>query len=211
VKRGSLFVGTRPTSKPAAAPAPEPAPSIVEIAALAPRPDVAVAERQGTIYVPSETAAFEPAIAEAASPTVAAPPESESPRAEAIAATEAMPWLFADPGASRPVGGDPAANESPETIEVPGEDAPPEQAAHALSGLPYFDQSGAAHRAEEVPDTKRSSGKVHRVDFDVAGVFESIAARLRSGEIDGSDVDPANGEAAVVAAVLATLLRQRAR
>lgn len=201
VKRGSLFVGTRPSSKPAPEPAAEALPAVVEIETLAPEVASAPpAERPGTIYVPTDAAA-----------SVAAPSaQPETARAEAIAATEAMPWLFADPGASRPVGDGGDVDAALDTVAVPGEEAAPEEAAHALSGLPYFDQSGAAHRAEEVPDAKRSSGKVHRIDFDAAGVFDSIAARLRSGEIDAANIDPAGGEAAVVATVLATLLRQRA-
>jgi hypothetical protein len=206
VKRGSLFVGTRAPSKPA----PEPTPVPIETAAITPAPIAEraaepEAERPGTVYIPTE-----PIVTEL--PPAAVPiDEPDAARAEAIAATEAMPWLFADPGASQPVGGPPEAADSIDAVVVPGEEAAPDEAAHALSGLPYFDQSGAPHRAEEIPDAKRSSGKVHRIDFDVASVFESIAARLRSGEIDASDVDAAGGEAAVVATVLATLLRQRAR
>lgn len=184
-RRGSLFIGTRSPSQTAAAPVAEP----LDIALLAPEPSAAPAP-EGASQLPPLG-------------------ESDSTRAEAIAATEAMPWLFADPAAPvrQPTPIAPLPTIDPAQT-VRGEDAAPEEAAQALSGLPFFDESGAEHQA--APNV-RLSGKMHRVDFDVAGVLESIASRVRAGEIDISQVDPAAGEAATLATVLAALLRQRAR
>jgi hypothetical protein len=184
-RRGSLFIGTRAPSASAAASAPE----AIDIALLAPEPSAPT---------PREADSQLPPLG-----------NTESPRAEAIAATATMPWLFNDPaapvGQPKPIAPLPTI-ESAQTVR--GEDAAPEEAAQALSGLPFFDQSGAEHQG--APNV-RLSGKMHRIDFDVAGVLESIASRVRAGEIDISQVDPAAGEAATLATVLAELLRQHAR
>lgn len=187
-KRGALFVGTRSPSKVAVEPQAEP---------------IDIAQLVGEAAVP-ETAA--PATVEAMSG------ELESPRAEAIAATEAMPWLFADPATAdrRPTPVAPLAGIA-SSLMPHGEVAAPEEAAQALSGLPFIDESGAQHEAQLHPPVLRPSGKVHRVDFDVATVLESVAARVRAGALDVRDVDPAAGEAAALATVLAALLRQRGR
>ena len=193
-KRGSLFVGTRTPSKAAAEPQAEtqPAADTIDISQLAP----------------------ETAVSYASTPVaVAAPPVlPESPRAEAIAATDAMPWLFADPATAdrRPTPVAPLAGIA--TSLVPSAvDAAPEEAAQALSGLPFIDESGAEHEAQLLPSVARPSGKVHRIAFDVATVLESIAARIRAGALDVRDVDPAAGDAAALATVLAAMLRQRGR
>lgn len=187
-KRGALFVGTRAPSKTAVEPQAEP----IDIGQLA----------------------VEAAIPEAAAPApvAAISPELESPRAEAIAATEAMPWLFADPATAdrRPTPVAPLAGIASSMMPT-GDVAAPEEAAQALSGLPFIDESGAQHEAQLHPPVLRPSGKVHRVDFDVAAVLESVAARVRAGALDVRDVDPAAGEAAALATVLAALLRQRGR
>lgn len=198
-KRGSLFVGTRTPSKrseasqaePQAEPQPQQPAATIDIAQFA--PDAVVAQ-----------AIVAPAVE-------AAPVETESPRADAIAATDAMPWLFADPTTAdrRPTPVAPLAGIA--TLVPSGDDAAPEEAAQALSGLPFIDESGAEHDAQLLPAVPRPSGKVHRVAFDVAAVLESIAARIRGGTLDVRDVDPAAGDAAALATVLAALLRQRGR
>lgn len=191
-RRGSLFIGTRTPSKSA-----EPQPDAIDIAQLAPEPEVAA-------HAPSA-----PAIEALGSP--AQPAGAESARSEAVAATEAMPWLFADPATAdrRPTPGAPLPVIS--NAIAAGDDAEPGEAAQALSGLPFFDESGAEHEPESPPQLPRLSGKMHRIDFDVATVLESVAARVRSGDIDVGSVDPGAGEAAALASVLAALLRQRAR
>lgn len=190
-RRGSLFIGTRTPSKSA-----EPQVDAVDIAQLAPEPIAA---------------APAPAPAAEALGSAEETRQPDGTRSEAVAATEAMPWLFADPrtadrahtpGAPIPVITNAVGS---------GEDAAPEEAAQALSGLPFFDQSGEEHRAEAQPRVPRLSGKMHRIDFDVAAVLESVAARVRTGDIDVGTIDPAAGDAAALASVLAALLRQRAR
>jgi len=202
-KRGSLFIGTRTPSKTAVEPQPETDPRLesqtqpIDIAQLA-----------------LDTTAPEPAAVATSEPTTGAPTTAapESSRAEAIAATDAMPWLFADPATAdrRPTPVAPLAGIA--TSLVPNSDAAaPEEAAQALSGLPFIDESGAEHEAQVHPPVLRPSGKVHRVGFDVATVLESIASRIRAGALDVPDVDPAAGDAAALATVLAALLRQRGR
>jgi hypothetical protein len=186
-----LFIGTRAPSKTARIDA-----DPVDVALLAPDAD-------------------EPLLESASVPEAEAPPVAaigpDASRAQAIAATEAMPWLFADPRTAD------AKHTPPEPLagivdsHLPsGDVAAPEEAAQALSGLPYIDQTGEEHRPEPAP-RPRASGRMHRIDFDVAGVLEGIAERVRAGEIDVGSVDPAAGEAAALASVLAALLRQRAR
>lgn len=184
-KRGSLFIGTRAPSKAVV----EPQPETIDI------PPVAV--------IPETPAS---------APLAASSGDVESPRTEAIAATEAMPWLFADPATAdrRPTPVAPLAGIA--TSLVPsGDDPAPEEAAQALAGLPFIDESGAEHEAQLRPAVSRSSGKVYRVEFDVAAVLESVAARIRAGAIEVRDVDPDAGDAAALATVLAALLRQRGR
>lgn len=91
---------------------------------------------------------------------------------------------------------------------VSGEDPAPEEAAQALSGLPYIDDMGTPHEPSE-PPTARPSGRMHRVEHDVPGVLEGIAARVRAGTLAVPDVDPFTTDAGVLAAVLAAMLRQR--
>ena len=96
-------------------------------------------------------------------------------------------------------------------VEVPGDDAAPEEAATALAGLPYFDDTGSAHAAEESAAPQRTSGKVHRVGFDPALVLESIALRIRSGALQLPELDPQSSDEATLASVLAALLRDGRR
>ena len=205
-KRGSLFVGTRVPSKSVVPP-----PEVVSISALAPAAAGPSVDLAGLPDVVPNAPDVHHAIAPAAVQEAAEPAAIDSPRAEAIAATEAMPWLFADPGASKPVGGPPADDAAATTTgderAVPTE---PELEA-ALSGLPYFDGSGASRRADPIGNPESASNPEVRLNSDVAGVFESIAAKIRRGEVDASNVDPASGEAAILATVLATLLRKQGR
>jgi len=191
-----LFIGTRTPSKSTGAQA-----EAIGIAQLAPEPAVAGAGAVAAAPAPVAAALG------SAEPSVGA----DAARSEAVAATEAMPWLFADPTTAdrRPTPGIPLSVIT--NSIVAGDDAGPEEAAQALSGLPYIDDSGEAHAPGNAPTLPRLSGKVHRIDFDVAGMLESIAARVRAGDIDVGAVDPGAGEAAALASVLAALLRQRAR
>jgi hypothetical protein len=190
-RRGALFIGTRAPAKTAPTEA-EP----VDVMTLAPD------EHSSAVDLPPA-----PAAVEAPPPSV---PDSGDSRAEAVAATEAMPWLFTDPRTAD------AKHTPPEPLagivngHMPeGDVADPEEASHALSGLPYIDQSGEEHQPEVAPVLSRPSGRMHRVDFDVAGILERIAERVRAGEIDVGLVDPTAGDAAALATVLAALLRQR--
>lgn len=158
-KRGALFVGTRPPSKPVA----DVPPTVVEIAELA--PTVA-----GTATDSTAPSGEDPAAALGETAIAAVESEADSERADVIAASEAMPWLFEDPGASQPV------------------DATPSDAVPIAS-----------------------LGGEQRADVDVAGVLESIAARVRAGHVDVGGIDSTLSEAAVLATVLAALLRPRAR
>lgn len=192
-KRGALFIGTRAPSKAVAAES-----TLLDVALLAPETH--------------ETAAIEPTAAtKAEEPQAPVAAEPEDARAQAIAATEAMPWLFADPRTADAKHTPPAPLAGIVSGHMPeGDVAAPEEAAQALSGLPYIDQTGEEHQPEPAPVVARPSGRMHRIDFDVASVLERIADRVRGGEIDVGSLDPTVGDAAVLASVLAALLRQRA-
>ena len=187
-RRGSLFIGTRTPSKSGGS-----QPETIDIAALAPDPVLPPPAPEPEALGSVETGATEPA------------------RSEAVAATEAMPWLFADPATAdrRPTPGAPLSVIT-NAISA-GDEAAPEEAAQALSGLPYFDQSGEAHKPEPEPQLPRLSGRMHRIEFDAAGILESIATRIRAGDIEVGPLDPGASDAAALATVLAALLRQRAR
>lgn len=116
-----------------------------------------------------------------------------------------LPWL--DTSTAQP----PAAVESipfPPFDTTSSEPAAPEEAAQALAGLPYFDGDGDKHE-EGSPPSLRASGRMHRVESDPAGALERIAARVRSGELSVPNLDPLDGDAATLAAVLSALLRRR--
>lgn len=185
-RRGALFIGTRAPSKQVSREA-EP----VDVAALAPDHLTAPAT---VLETQSDSA-----------------PAADVSREEAIAATAAMPWLFADPQTADAKHTPPAP--LPGIVSdhmAQGDVAAPEEAAQALSGLPYIDQTGEEHQPDPSPMVARPSGRMHRIDFDVAGVLEKIAERVRAGDIDVGSIDPAAGDAAALASVLAALLRQRA-
>ena len=188
-RRGALFIGTRTPSKSAA-----PQPDVMDIALLAPGAD---AEQASPAPLPETLGSAE------------AGNGAEPARAEAVAATEAMPWLFADPSTAdrRPTPGAPI----PVITNAIASGEQEEQTEQALSGLPYFDQSGEEHKAEAQIHAPRQSARAHRVDADVASMLESVAARVRAGDIDVGPLDAGAGEAAALASVLAALLLQRAQ
>lgn len=151
---------------------------------------------------------------------VAAP---EHPTAPAMSAPQPAPQAApasAATGDAHLYGHDPFASPQPAVAtppflraarEVPGEDARPEETAHALAGLPFIDPAGAEHKGEAPSERKRTPGKLHRVGFDPAAVLESIAGRVRSGAIAPGALAPTSSDAAVLAAVLAALLREDGR
>lgn len=183
------FVARR-TSRPSAIPAePAPVPRTPPVAAAAPAP----------VADPHRTPDF---IREAVAASAAKAP------AVVQAAPNGDAHLYGhDPFAGAPAQASRASAAPSRT--VPGEDAAPEEAAQALAGLPYFDESGGAHTAEE-PESqrKRTPGKVHRVEKDPAAVLESLALRVRSGGLAVSGLDAGASDAATLAAVLAALLRE---
>ena len=192
-KRGALFIGTRAPSKAVAA-----EPELLDVALLAPE------NHETTSIEPAPTTALE-------EPQVPAAAEPEDARAQAIAATEAMPWLFADPRTAEAKHTPPVPLAGIVSSRMPeGDIAAPEEAAQALSGLPYIDQTGEEHQPEPAPVMARPSGRMHRIDFDVASVLERIADHVRGGAIEVGPLDPTVGDAAVLASVLAALLKQRA-
>lgn len=154
-----------------------------------------------------------------APPEAPAPPPSpaaglpllvdESPAPAAVATAPTLAPAAAPRDDAHLYGHDPFATAAPAAprAEVPGEDAAPEEAATALAGLPYFDDTGSAHAAEEGAVPARTSGKVHRVGFDPAQVLESIALRIRSGALQLPELDPQSTDEATLASVLAALLR----
>lgn len=151
-RRGALFIGTRAPTKPAAAAEPV----LPDIAQLAPEPPVRAETPLAAVVAPERPA--QPSV------------EPDSSRSEAVAATEAMPWLFADP-------------QTADRLMTPA--AP----------IPVV--SNVVPQEESVQP------------FDAAAVLESIATRIRAGRIDVGQLEQSAGEAAVLATVLAALLRQR--
>ena len=137
-------------------------------------------------------------------PATAAPPavQPQPPAVEVPAPRAPLPAASPASHATAPV---PSVN-APLAV---GEEPAPEEAAQALSGLPYIDDTGAAHEPNEPVPAVRLSGKMHRVEHDVPGVLEAIAARIRGGTLLVPNVDPFGSDAAVLAAVLAAMLRNR--
>ncbi len=168
VRRGALFIGTRAPSKPVESASA----AIADIAEFAPQAQPSAPDAALTAREPRQALLDTEAAADAAPQAAAgsAPSETESPRAEAIAATEAMPWLFADPRTAdrRPTPAAPMAVMS----------------------------NSVAHAAASAPQA-------------VAELLESLALRVRAGDIDVASLDPSIGEAATLAGVLAVLLRHR--
>lgn len=138
-------------------------------------------------------------------------PNSAATREEAADSGSAdLPWLDTS-GAGTPVLQSPTSSDAipfPPFDATPSEVAAPEEAAQALAGLPYFDGDGDKHE-EGSPPSLRASGRMHRIEADPASVLERVAARVRNGELLVPDVDPLDGDAATMAAVLAALLKRR--
>jgi hypothetical protein len=192
-KRGALFIGTRAPSKAVAA-----EPELLDVALLAPE------HHESSVIQAASTTSLD-------EPQRPATVEAEDSRAEAIAATEAMPWLFADPRTADAKHTPPLPLAGIVSSHMPeGDVAAPEEAAQALSGLPYIDQTGEEHQPDPAPVVSRPSGRMHRIDFDVASVLDRIADQVRGGAIDVGPLDATIGDAAVLASVLAALLKQRA-
>lgn len=199
-KRGALFIGTRAPSTPVA----DATPAVIDIATLASVP-AEKAHASATMHtaqlpeMPDRSADWAPAA------------QPDTQRADVIAATEAMPWLFADPGASQPVNVDPADADlhAPEQSSLEG--IAPERGPSSPDGSHYLDAGDAARDSQQTWNAEHSPGAAQAADVYVATVLESMVARVRVGDIDVSSVDPKAGEAAALAAVLAALLRQRAR
>jgi len=203
-KSAPPFVGSRPASSPPRSPNDAAAAESGAAAPVRPasRPAPVPADPDRSRLQPESWGTYQPPAqsrsARDAHP--AAPAEPQQPSAE-------LPWL------------DTSAGELPATAQpLPfppfdagaGEAAGPEETAQALAGLPYFDGDGDQHSGRE-PAPARGSGKMHRVEFDVADVLERIASRIRDGDLSVPNVDPVAGEGAALAAVLAALLRQRRR
>ena len=92
---------------------------------------------------------------------------------------------------------------------APGASEQPEQDAGAQSfvGLPYFDDAGHAHGAVQspvAPPVEEADAGQH-----TAIALERIAARIRTGTLVVPALDASTGEAATLAAVLASMLRQQ--
>lgn len=199
-KSAPPFIGARPAATPPRSPndmaAREPAASPARPAS---RPPTAPADADRLHLEPEAWGAYQPPGQ--SRPAVNAQPEAAAEHPQPSAE---LPWL--DVSAEQP----PANPHSfPPFDAGAGEDARPEETAQALAGLPYFDGDGDRHTGNE--PTARSSGKMHRVEFDLADVLERIAKRIRDGGLAVPDVDPLAGEGAAVAAVLAAMLRQRGR
>jgi hypothetical protein len=145
--------------------------------------------------------------------TVESPMMEIAPPSESTSSATDLPWLDTSTDADTPPAREVIAA-SPEAIPFPPyehavpDDAAPAETAQALAGLPYFDGDGDQHeRGDQTPI--RASGKMHRIEFDLASVLERIADRVRTGSLVVPDVDPLAGEGAALAAVLAALLRHR--
>lgn len=200
--RGPAGAG-RPPLTPAAAPngARPPAPFVARRPA---KPD----EQAEASPAAGVSAASEAAPArELAAPTALA----ESQRPVPVSAPRSDAHLYGhDPFRTpTPVHVQPRVESLP--VSAPGVDAAPKEAATALAGLPYFDDSGSAHQPSAERAPAPTSGKMHRVEFDPAAVLESIAGRIRSGVIMLPDLDPLASDEATLAAILSALLRDSRR
>jgi hypothetical protein len=195
------FIGARPATSPPRSP------NVTVAGESAAAPPARPASRPSTASPDASRLHLEPEAWGAYQPP-APPPSSAGARPEKRAELEQpsaeLPWL--DVSAEQVTAN---ANSFPPFDAGAGEDARPEETAQALAGLPYFDGDGDQHTGRE--PTLRSSGKMHRVEFDLADVLERVAARIRDGGLAVPHVDPLAGEGAAIAAVLAALLRQRGR
>ena len=202
-KSAPPFVGARPASSPARLPNDSAARE--SAGALPARP----ASRPAAAPVDGERLRLEPEAWGAYQPPAQTPPavpaQPEAP-AEPQEPSAELPWL--DVSAAQ-VSGNAQSLPFPPFDAGIGEDARPEETAQALAGLPYFDGEGGRHTGNE--PGPRSSGRMHRVEFDLADVLERVAKRIRDGGLAVPNVDPLAGEGAALAAVLAAMLRHRDR
>lgn len=191
---------------PGVPPRPSMAPSGTGALRRAPAPFVGTRTAAGQAApAPNDAAVAELPSVEAIAPAAphARAPEAATPDGVDIPSTpNDLPWLDTSasdvPPPSEALPFPPYAQSSKEAVL--------EETKHALEGLPYFDVDGDVH---EKGDPVRASGTMHRVEFDIAGILDRIASRVRSGDLVVPDVDPLAGEGAALAAVLAALLRHR--
>lgn len=198
-----------------ARPAPPAAPPFRGPAARSPLPSAGapMARKAPPPFVGSRpaTSQLRPAAdtpAEAPVSAAATPPPNDlpsGPSGDVVQTVVNLPWLDTSVGETAPPTD---VLPFPPFEHAATDDAAPEESAQALAGIPYFDVDGDQHVAGEQP-ASRASGKMHRVEFDVATVLERVASRVRSGELVVPNVDPFAGEGAALAAVLAALLRHR--
>lgn len=79
--------------------------------------------------------------------------------------------------------------------------------AQPLAGLPYIDAAGYAHGAARSPVAPPAEAA--HAGEQIAIALERIAARIRAGTLLVPSSDPSTSEAATLAAVLASMLRQQ--
>ena len=168
---------------------------------------------------PDAVTAVPPTIAAVA--TDAAPAHEPQTPPAALTASAPVPAPAPQPGADAHLyGHDPFRVPTPvhvparvEALPTPmtAPEADAEDAATALAGLPYFDDTGSEHQPGAQRAPSEVSGKVHRVEFDPAAVLESIAGRIRGGLLALPDLDPLASDEATLAAILCALLRDSRR
>lgn len=95
----------------------------------------------------------------------------------------------------------PAPERTPDQLPVASPDSPP------LAGLPYFDDTGHPHGAVQSP-APASSGEALPA-LGAAGALERVAGRIRAGSLLVPGLSAEAGEAETLAAVLASMLRDR--
>lgn len=173
-------VAVRPAKTQAAAIAEQPAGETAREVAVA-APIVAQPEPQIPALV------LEPPGAEVMPPRAA--PQFPAPAASSFAPEE---WgSYAPPAAAAEVSGQPEQDAG----------------AQPLAGLPYFDDAGHAHGAVQspvAPPVEEADAGQH-----TAIALEHIAARIRAGTLVVPASDASTSEAATLAAVLASMLRQQ--
>ena len=193
------FRGHAPAVRPALAPkAPGAGRGAPPVVAVRPAKTVAVAEQpagetatEGGVVAPPEphvpALVLEPPGAEVMPPRDA--PQPLAPAASSLAPEE---WgSYAPPRAAS------GASEQPD------QDA----GAQPLAGLPYFDDAGHPHGAVQSPAA--APAEAADAGQHTAIVLERIAARVRAGTLAVPASDASTSEAAILAAVLASMLRQQ--
>lgn len=175
-------------------------------------PVVAVRPAKSQAAAVAEQPAGEPTTAVAVAAPLVAPPDPqipalvlEPPGAEVMPPRDA-PQLPA-PAASS-LAPEEWSSYAPPAVG-PGVSGQHEQdaGAHSLAGLPYFDDAGHAHGAVQSPVA--SPAEEADAGQLTASALERIAARIRAGTLVVPASDPSTSEAAILAAVLASMLRQQ--